>query len=76
MYDIDENGKWKVDGVVRTLIEPSESYLTKRKAEIEQEEQRRLEQELLDSLIPSKEEILLAEAEIQTINILMEVGLI
>lgn len=36
----------------------------------------REEQELLDSLIPSKEEILMAEAEIQTITILMEVCLI
>lgn len=40
------------------------------------DEQQRLEQELLDSLMPSKDEILMAEVEIQTITILMEVGLI
>lgn len=34
------------------------------------------EQAILDSLIPSEKEILMAEVEIQTITILMEVGLI
>ena len=40
------------------------------------DKQERLDQELLDSLIPSKDEMLMAEVEIQTITILMEVGLI
>ena len=47
--------------------------------EIEQQELEqiiRAEQELLDSLIPSDKEMLMAEVEIQTITILMEVGLI
>lgn len=34
------------------------------------------EEQLLDSLIPSDKEMLLAEVEIQTITILMEVGLV
>lgn len=34
------------------------------------------EQKILDSLIPSEKEVMLAEAEIQTITILSEVGLI
>lgn len=42
----------------------------------EADKQLREEQELLESLIPSGQEIILAEAEIQTITILQEVGLI
>ena len=72
MFIIDERGKWKVEENVKMLIEPSESYL----AERELEQQIQQEQELLESLIPSDKEILMAEVEIQTITILMEVGLI
>ena len=72
MYITDEKGKWKVEENVKMLIEPSESYL----AERELEQQIQQEQELLESLIPSDKEILMAEVEIQTITILMEVGLI
>lgn len=71
-YIINEKGKWKVEGNIKTLIEPSESYLAQRELERLQQE----EQELLDSLIPSEIEMLMAEVEIQTITILMEVGLI
>lgn len=72
MYIIDEKGRWKVQGSFKMLIEPSESYL----AERELEEQQRLEQELLDSLIPTEKEVLMAEVELNTINLLMEVGLV
>lgn len=72
MYIIDEKGRWKVQGSCKMLIEPSESYL----AERELEEQQRLEQELLDSLIPTEKEVLMAEVELNTINLLMEVGLV
>ena len=71
-YIVDEQGKWLIQGSARLLVEPSEVYLQQRVLE----EQQRLEQELLDNLIPSKDEMLMAEVEIQTITILMEVGLI
>lgn len=72
MYITDEKGKWKIDGNVKMLIEPSDSYLAQRGKERLQQEER----ELLDSLIPSENEMLMAEVEIQTIELLMEVGLI
>ncbi|MBC8589322.1 hypothetical protein [Paratissierella segnis] len=71
-YIVDEQGKWLIQGSARLLVEPSEVYLQQRVLE----EQQRLEQELLDNLIPSKDEMLMAEVEIQTITILQEVGLI
>ncbi len=71
-YITDEQGKWLIQGNARLLIEPSESYLAQRELERIQQE----EEELLDSLIPSDKELLMAEVEIQTITILMEVGLI
>ena len=71
-YIIDEHGKWLIQGSTRLLVEPSESYLVQRELERLQQE----EEELLDSLIPSDKEMLMAEVEIQTITILMEVGLI
>lgn len=71
-YITDEQGKWLIQGSVRILVEPSESYNQARLAEQQVQE----EQELLDSLIPSEKEVLMAEVAIQTINILLEVGLI
>lgn len=71
-YIIDEQGKWLVQGIAKLLIEPSESYI----AQQELVRQKQEEQELLDSLIPSDREMLMADVEIQTITILMEVGLI
>jgi len=44
--------------------------------ELERLEQQRLEEEILNSLVPTDREVLLAETEIQTITILMEAGLI
>lgn len=72
MYITDENGKWQIEGNVKMLIEPSDSYLTRKELERIQQE----EQELIDSLIPSEREMLMAEVEIQTITILKEAGLI
>lgn len=72
MFIIDEKGKWKIEGNVKMLIEPSESYLAQR----ELEEQLRLEEELFNSLIPSEKEVLMAEIELNTINLLIESGVI
>lgn len=68
----DEQGKWLVQGSSRLLIEPSESYLAERQAE----EQARLEEELFNSLLPSEKEILMAEIELNTINLLLEMEVI
>lgn len=72
MYITDEKGKWKIEENVKMLIEPSLSYL----AEKELEYQQQLEQELLDSLKPTEKEVLMAEIEINTINLLIESGVI
>lgn len=72
MYITDENGKWSVEGNVKMLIEPSEGYLVERELEIQKQE----EEELINSLIPTDKEMLMAEVEINTIILLMEVGLI
>ena len=73
-YVVDQDGTKIVKGSFKILPSGSESeeYLQQRALE----EQERLDQELLDSLIPSKDEMLMAEVEINTITILMEVGLI
>lgn len=42
----------------------------------EQDKQTRTERALLDSLKPSREEVLKAEIELNTINLLLEVGLV
>lgn len=72
MYIADEQGKWLVQGNCRMLIEPSESYLAQRELEGMQQD----EQELIDNLIPSDKDMLMAEVEINTIILLTEVGLI
>jgi len=72
VYITDANGKWEIEGNVKILIEPSESYLTERELERQKQE----EVELLNRLIPSDKDMLMAEVEIQTITIMMEVGLI
>lgn len=71
-YIIDEKGKWLIQGSARLLVEPSEEYLRQR----ELEEQQRLEEELLNNLIPSERELLMAEIELNIINLLMEVEVI
>lgn len=70
MYVTDENGKWKVEGFVKMLITPSENYLVKK----ELEQQQQLEKELLESLKPTEKEVLMAEIELNTINLLLELG--
>ncbi|NLX81590.1 MAG: hypothetical protein GXZ03_08515 [Proteiniphilum sp.] len=72
MHITDEHGKWKVEGNIKMLIEPSESYLTEK----ELERQRQEEQELIESLKPSEKEVLMAEIELNTINLLIESGVI
>lgn len=42
----------------------------------EQDEQLRLEKELLESLKPSKKEVLMAEVELNTINLLLELEVV
>lgn len=73
MFITDEKGKWKIESETsKILIEPSESYLSKRQVE----EQYRLEEELFNSLLPTEKEILMAEIELNTINLLLETGVI
>jgi len=68
----DVDGTWEVTGETRILIRPSEGYLT----QMALNNQAQTDQELLDSLVPSGKELLMAEVEIQTITILMEANLI
>ena len=72
MYFQDEKGKWKIQGCAKILIEPSEDYLQKTQALEELTKQ----QELLDSLTPTAEEVARAELDLQIISILQEAGLI
>lgn len=72
MYLTDEKGKWEIKGNIKILIEPSESYLQQRELKYQQQ----LEQELLNSLKPSEKEVLMAEIELNTINLLIESGVI
>ena len=67
-YTIDEQGKWLIQGNARLLVEPSDSYLAARQAE----EQTKLEEELFNNLLPSEKEILMAEIELNIINLLLE----
>lgn len=66
MYITDDQGKWSTrKGKKYLLIEPSQEYVTN-----QQEEQ------LLQSLIPTKEEIQQAEFEIKTIELLTSLEVI
>lgn len=71
-YEHDESGKWELCEVGRVLIEPSEAYLS----ELAAEEQERRDQRLLESLIPSADDIRRAETDVQIITLLQEVGLL
>ena len=71
-YRADDAGIWVVDGVVEMLTEPSDSYLEMLRAREEAREQ----QAWLDSLIPTEDEVRQAENELNTITLLMEVGLL
>ncbi len=68
-----------MDRLIKNCITGQTEIVSLTQQEIEQIEVDKLhkeEQELLDSLTPSDKEMLMAEVEIQTITILMEVGLI
>lgn len=67
-YVIDKDGKWLIVKELKLLIEPSESYLQQRDIE----EQQRLEEKLFNSLQPSEKELLVAEIELNIINLLIE----
>lgn len=69
---IDEQGKWLIQGSARLLIEPSESYLAQR----ELERQQQVEKDLIDSLKPNEKEVLMAEIELSTIMLLLEMEVI
>jgi len=69
VYITDEKGKWKVYEDVKILIEPSIDYLNKKESEI-------IEQEKLEALIPTPEEIEQADFEVKSINLLSELGVI
>lgn len=72
MYITDENGKWEINGNIKMLIEPSESYLTERDLERQKQE----EEELVNSLKPTDKEVLMAEIELNTLNLLTEMEVI
>ena len=61
----DDSGTWKVEGIIRSLIQPSETYLAQRE-----------EQHKLETLTPSQNNIFNAEIELKIITMLMEVGLL
>lgn len=73
-YITDEYGKWEANGNFRILYSGNESeeYISAQQTEVLAQ----LEQVKLDALIPTEEKIRKAEAEIQIITLLQEVGLI
>lgn len=71
-YFTSEEGKWETIEGGKALIEFSESYLSER----ELEEQQIQEQELINSLIPSEKQLLMAEIELSTIILLLEMEVI
>lgn len=72
MYITDEKGKWKVEGNVKMLTDPSESYLSEKELERQKQE----EKELLNSLVPTQEEVQKAETELLVIELLQELEVI
>lgn len=72
MYTTDIEGKWLEKEGYRVLIEPSVSYTNQREAERLEREQ----QDIIDSLSPTNDELLKAETEVQILELLMEVGLL
>lgn len=60
------------DGHVTNVVVLEEERLE----EIERLENERIEQELLDSLKPSEKEVLMAEVELSTLNLLLELEVI
>ncbi|MBC8588104.1 hypothetical protein [Paratissierella segnis] len=73
-YIIDEQGKKEVEGNFEILYVGNESagYKTQR----ELEEQQKLEEDLFNSILPSEKEILMAEIELNIINLLLEMEVI
>ena len=69
-YITDEHGTWLIDGNIKMLVEPSDEYMV----QMEIEKQRLLEQELLESLKPMKEDVVFAKIELYIINLLLELG--
>lgn len=68
-YVIDEKGKWKVQRNCKILIEPSKEYIAEK-------ETIRLEEEKLNNLKPSQEEVEKADRQVNLINDLTELGVI
>ncbi|MGJ0846657.1 hypothetical protein ACR77J_08210 [Tissierella praeacuta] len=69
---VDEKGKWLIRGKARLLIEPSKNHLE----HIRKEQQIEEEKEMLESLKPSTKETLMAELQLNTINLLLEMEVI
>lgn len=69
-YIVDNDGKKEIIGSFGLLYvgNESEQYLNEKK----QEEQRRLEEELFNSLLPTEKELIMAEIELNIINLLIE----
>jgi len=67
-YIYNEQGKWLIEGILQCLVEPSDEYIS----EQERLEQERLEQELINNLKPTPKEVLMAEIELEVVNLLIE----
>lgn len=68
MHTVDEKGRWIVQDGARMLVELSEEYAEY----LAMEKQKGEEQELLESLKPSEKEILMAEIQLNVIELLIE----
>lgn len=65
-YIFDADGKWSIrNGKKYCLVEPSSEYL-----------QKISDEELLNSLIPAKEEIGQAEFEVKVLTLLLDLGVV
>ena len=67
-----ENGKWNVKKNVKMLVEPSHSYIEKKQLEIKLQKQIYI----LEKLIPSQQEVEMAERDIQMIELLQDLEVI
>lgn len=68
----DEYGLWEKQGIFKFLREPSESFLK----QLQDEEYLKIEEEMLEMLKPTNDEIRKAETELTVLELLMEVELI
>lgn|GEM_PF-6566535 len=75
-YVTNKDGKWEIGEGYEVLIEPSETYIQEVDFRFQQEEQERIERELMESLKPSEKEVLKAEIELNILELLIDCGVI